>query len=149
MTYDIYQSPIGTLYLVEDKGALCGLTLNEPIEAKVLIYRKSPLTKKVSLWLDYYFNQIDKPIDFPIKFLGSSYQQTIYKTLLNIPYGKTTTYGKIAEKLSTSPRAVGGAVGSNQLLIVVPCHRVLSKHNLGGFSGGVDIKDYLLNLEKR
>lgn len=83
--------------------------------------------------------------------LGTDFQKTVWDMLLRIPYGKTKTYGEIAEELGIpgSSRAVGTAIKNNPLCIVIPCHRVVpAKGGLGGFSGGEEIKKKLLELEK-
>jgi len=65
----------------------------------------------------------------------------------NLPYGKTLTYSQVAEAVGTHPRVVGLAMARNRHLIVVPCHRVVGKRSIGGFSGGVEVKRFLLSLE--
>ena len=65
----------------------------------------------------------------------------------NVKYGETKTYGEIALKLNLNPRFVGYALSKNRHLILIPCHRVISKGNLGGFSAGLEIKRFLLSLE--
>ena len=82
---------------------------------------------------------------------GNSTQKKIWKELKKIKLGQTTTYGRIAKKYNLSPRHVGKICGQNQLLLIVPCHRVIkSNGNLGGFTsaGGVKLKRKLLNFEK-
>ncbi len=67
----------------------------------------------------------------------------------NLPYGKVMTYSQVAEAVGTHPRVVGLAMAKNRHLIVVPCHRVVGKYSLGGFSGGIEAKRFLLSLEGR
>lgn len=67
----------------------------------------------------------------------------------NLPYGNTLTYSQVAEAMGTHPRVVGLAMAKNRHLIVVPCHRVVGKYSLGGFSGGLEVKRFLLSLEGR
>ena len=87
----------------------------------------------------------------PISFItGTDKEKMVWKELSKIPYGKTVTYSFIAEKigLPNAPRFVGNAVGKNPLPIIIPCHRVIRKDGtLGGFSAGLHIKKYLLDLE--
>ena len=71
----------------------------------------------------------------------------VLEEVRKIPYGKTTTYGEIAKKLSTSPRAVGQALKRNPAPVIIPCHRVVSRNGIGGYSSGEDIKRKLLALE--
>jgi methylated-DNA-[protein]-cysteine S-methyltransferase len=82
---------------------------------------------------------------------GSSiFQKKVWQTLLTIPFGKTLTYGEIAQKMGmpNSARAVGAACGKNPFPILVPCHRVVAQKSLGGFSSGLKIKKKLLEFEK-
>lgn len=89
--------------------------------------------------------------DVPIRLTGSDFQRAVWAALLDIPYGSTTTYGAVAAKLGRPPRAaraVGAAVGSNPVGIIVPCHRVIGANgSLTGFGGGLDNKVALLARE--
>ncbi|NTV95416.1 MAG: methylated-DNA--[protein]-cysteine S-methyltransferase [Thiobacillus sp.] len=83
---------------------------------------------------------------------GTLFRQRVWQVLLTIPPGRTRTYGDIAEELASSPRAVGQAVGDNPIPIVIPCHRVLAAHGLGGFMHGsegfpLEVKKWLLRHE--
>lgn len=84
---------------------------------------------------------------------GSSFRRSVWALLQTIPYGETTTYGALADRLkqrgiSASPQAVGGAVGHNPISILVPCHRVIGADGtLTGYAGGLEIKRFLLKLE--
>lgn len=92
-----------------------------------------------------------KEFTVPISFKGTSFQEAVWRELLNIPYGETRTYKELAEKVGCpkGPRAVGGALNKNPIAIIVPCHRVVgSNGKLVGFAGGLELKDKLLNLEK-
>lgn len=83
---------------------------------------------------------------------GSAFQQAVWRALCQLPYGHTTTYGAIAQRLErpTAARAVGAAVGRNPVSVIVPCHRVLGRSGaLTGYAGGLDRKDALLRLEAR
>ena len=94
----------------------------------------------------------DRSLNFPTKQIGTKFQKRVWDYLQKIPYGKTTTYGDIAKKLRTSPRAVGGALGRNSLMISVPCHRVVgSDGTLTGFTsvGGLNTKKKLLSIEQK
>ncbi|MFS0690635.1 methylated-DNA--[protein]-cysteine S-methyltransferase [Sporosarcina sp. 179-K 8C2 HS] len=82
---------------------------------------------------------------------GTPFQRSVWKALLEIPYGQTVSYSDIAERIQNpkSVRAVGAAIGANPLLITVPCHRVVGKNgSLTGFRGGLEMKKQLLDLEK-
>jgi len=92
----------------------------------------------------------------PIHMIGSAFQLSVWRILRQIPYGETTTYGAIAKKIAAqrglarmSAQAVGGAVGHNELSIIIPCHRVVGESgSLTGYAGGIDKKTALLKLER-
>ncbi|AKA48106.1 hypothetical protein IX51_02215 [uncultured archaeon] len=90
--------------------------------------------------------------DIPIEPRGTDFQKKVWSALMDIPRGEVRTYSEIARVIGKpkGARAVGNAVGSNHLLILVPCHRVVAKHGLGGFSaeGGIETKMKILALEK-
>lgn len=101
--------------------------------------------------LELYLEGKLKTFSLPIYFKGTEFQERVWKELLNIPYGETTTYKELAKKVNCEkgPRAVGGALNKNPLAIIVPCHRVIgSNGKLVGFAGGLDLKEKLLLLEK-
>ena len=106
-------------------------------------------------WLDIYFSGKEPDIKVPMRFSGTAFRNEVWEILLSIPYGKTVTYGQIAEMLAKkrgtermSARAVGGAVGHNRISIIVPCHRVIgSDGSLTGYAGGTERKRELLKLE--
>ena len=113
---------------------------------------KSFLLNKLKKNLNNYFSKKTKKINSNILLLGSNLQIKIWKELKKIPYGKTKSYGEIANIVKTSPRYVGNVCGQNKHLLVIPCHRVIrSDGNLGGFSGlgGLALKKKLLNMEKK
>ena len=84
----------------------------------------------------------DLEVDFPESFTGE-----VMSEMVKIPYGETRTYGEIAEALESAAVAVGQACGRNPVPIIVPCHRVVGKDSLGGYSRGLDLKRNLLELE--
>ena len=111
----------------------------------------------VSCWLDSYFaGKNPDPNQLPLAPQGSAFRQMVWKELLKIPSGQTTTYGAIAgtiakklHKEKMSARAVGGAVGHNPIAIIIPCHRVVgSDGSLTGYAGGLDMKRKLLQHEQ-
>ncbi|MDR1529914.1 MAG: methylated-DNA--[protein]-cysteine S-methyltransferase [Burkholderiales bacterium] len=84
---------------------------------------------------------------------GTPFQQRVWKALQSIPSGEPSTYGEIARRLDTAPRAVGGACGANPIVLVIPCHRVVGRHSLGGFMHAeagdpLRIKRWLLDHEE-
>ena len=106
-------------------------------------------------WLDLYFSGREPGFTPALNPVGSAFRRAVWEILLKIPYGKTTTYGQIAREIAAtrglakmSAQAVGGAVGHNEISIIIPCHRVIGTHgNLTGYAGGIDRKIKLLQLE--
>lgn len=100
--------------------------------------------------LEEYFKGERKIFDMPLDLKGTKFQVEVWKALLEIDYGKTKAYAEIAESIGNpkAVRAVGGAIGSNPISIIVPCHRVIGKNKkLTGFGGGLDRKKELLRIE--
>lgn len=100
--------------------------------------------------LDKYWAGELKHFDLPVDIRGTDFQKKVYKELMNIPYGTTTTYKDIALKINNrkAVRAVGGANNSNSIAIIIPCHRVIGSDNsLVGYGGGLEKKKFLLEFE--
>lgn len=111
----------------------------------------SPLVKKIKKELGLYFKGKLKSFNIPLYNSGTPFQQKVWRTLRNIPYGQTKTYSEIAYlvKKPKAYRAIGTCCAKNPLLIVTPCHRVLSQKSLGGFMLGLKVKKQLLNRERK
>jgi methylated-DNA-[protein]-cysteine S-methyltransferase len=112
-----------------------------------------PVFLQLQNWLKDYFAGQKPAINFPIAPDGTEFQQAVWKLLLEIPYGETSTYGAIASQLmpagKKSAQAVGGAVGHNPISLIIPCHRVIGADgSLTGYAGGLEKKIALLKLEK-
>ena len=110
-----------------------------------------PLLEQCSKELNEYFSHQRKSFDLPLHFVGTDFQQRVWKVLLSIPYGSTVSYREEAEKLKAllAVRAVARANGANPIAILVPCHRVIgSDGSLTGYTGGLEIKKYLLDWEQ-
>jgi methylated-DNA-[protein]-cysteine S-methyltransferase len=112
--------------------------------------------KALKAWLDEYFAGRKKRHDFSLAPEGTPFQLKIWNILSQIEYGTITNYSKIAKiftyntMLKTSPRAVGGAIRRNPISILIPCHRVLGANKgLVGYAGGIDKKQFLIELESR
>jgi len=102
--------------------------------------------------LEAYFDGSLREFELPLRLEGTEFQRAVWRTLREIPYGVTTTYGALAARLGRrdAVRAVGSAVGRNPISVIVPCHRVVGAGgHLIGFAGGLDRKQYLLDLELR
>lgn len=97
--------------------------------------------------LKRYFRgeEVDFECEFDLDL--PSFTTKVLERVLEIPYGKVSTYGELAKDLKTSPRAIGRALGRNPIAVLIPCHRVVSKNCIGGYSWGVEIKRALLRLE--
>ena len=156
-----YTSPIGDILLAADDAGLTGLWFQgQKYFARGLEKeqeeRNLPVFDQTKAWLDLYFSGKEPDFLPPLHLIGTDFQKQVWEILLAIPYGKTTTYGKIAGQIAQrrglahmSAQAVGGAVGHNPISIIVPCHRVLGTDgSLTGYAGGVDKKIHLLSLEK-
>lgn len=150
-----FLSKAGRIGIVTSEEELLVLTFNpDKLQGKYSRVETS-LMRKAKTWLENYFNGNNPPLDFPIHIKGTPFQKEVWGILMTIPYGKTMTYGEIAEIIAKrhgirkmSAQAVGGAVGSNRLPIVIPCHRVLGKGGaLTGYSEGLDKKTALLDIE--
>ena len=134
-----------------DKLILTRIQLDTEIPSKLDV-----LPEHIQKWarpLTHYFSNISHEIEIPHCLISKSdFQSRVLLALKTIPYGETVTYGELAEKLNTHPRAIGQALKSNPLPLIYPCHRVVSKVGLGGFMGKsrgkqCDLKLLLLQLE--
>lgn len=109
------------------------------------------LLPEVARQLEDYAAGRREDFDVPLDERGTPFQRQVWAALRRIPFGRTVTYGELAEQLGKpgAARAVGTANGSNPIPIVTPCHRVVARDGLGGFTGGLDLKRRLLGLEGR
>jgi methylated-DNA-[protein]-cysteine S-methyltransferase len=144
-----YQSAIGSLYLVSSAKGLVGLHWNKQL---VPLVKPSPdnFFNQTIQELEEYFQGKRTTFTVPLDLRGTEFQKSVWKQLQKIPYGATATYSEIAKKIkkTTAVRAVGAANGKNPLCVLIPCHRVIgSNGSLTGFSGGLKIKQRLLDLE--
>lgn len=113
---------------------------------------QTPLARVVCEQLQAYVAEPDFRFDLPLRPHGTPYQQRVWQALLAIPSGKTDTYGELAKRLGSAPRALGQACGANPIPVIIPCHRVLARTGLGGFMNHADgsplqIKRWLLEHE--
>ena len=102
--------------------------------------------------LDDYFAGNSRKFDIPLRPFGTDFQLRVWRALLDIPYGETRSYMEIATKVGNAKgvRAVAQAIGANGICIIIPCHRVVgSNHSLTGFTGGLDKKKFLIEMERR
>ena len=149
---DQLSTPLGTLTLeATDRGLSsvrfpnrAGPYAGQSPDNSVISQAKQELT-------DYFAGEL-KQFSVPLDWQGTDFQQSVWEALTHIPYGETVSYADIARAIGRpkSARPTGGAVGANPLPIIVPCHRVIgSDQTLTGFTGGLNIKVALLELEGR
>lgn len=153
-----YTSPLGGITLASDGQALTGLwfdgqkyfgaSLSGERQEKEL-----PVFDRAAEWLDLYFSGRAPEFTPPLALRTTPFRRAVWELLLTIPYGQTTTYGRLAAQIAQkrggmSAQAVGGAVGHNPISLIIPCHRVLgSDGGLTGYAGGLEKKRRLLALE--
>jgi len=112
----------------------------------------SSLAREVVRQIERYLVEPDYVFDLPLEIDGSEFRKRVWKVMCEIPAGKTMTYGEVAERIGSAPRAVGGACGDNQIPLIIPCHRIVARNGIGGFmhtTGDIElgIKRWLLAHE--
>lgn len=156
-----YNSPLGGITMASEEEALIGLwfdgqkyfadSITEEYTEKSL-----PIFGETAKWLGIYFSGKEPDFTPPLMMKTTPFRKAVWEVMLTIPYGKTMTYGEIANKIAEkkgiakmSAQAVGGAVGHNSISLIIPCHRVVATNgSLTGYAGGIDKKVQLLKLEK-
>jgi methylated-DNA-[protein]-cysteine S-methyltransferase len=160
---DEIESPAGLLaFAVDEDGALIrlhfvesdqGSDMEEDLEDEgYAVEADAARTARVREELSEYAGGERTTFDTPLAFAGSEWQKAVWMELTRIPFGETRSYGEIADRLGRpgAARAVGRANASNALPLVVPCHRVIAADGtLGGFNGGLHLKERLLEHERR
>ncbi len=147
-------TPVGMLQMFADHQSLyrivfpgCVADMSRADSAP----KDHPLLNRAARQLMEYFNGSRHLFDLPLAPRGTPFQLAVWEEMQQIPYGKIRSYGEIASSLGNpnKARAVGGAANKNPLPIVTPCHRVMgASGSLTGFAGGIETKQFLLNLEK-
>ncbi|MCY9548944.1 methylated-DNA--[protein]-cysteine S-methyltransferase [Lysinibacillus xylanilyticus] len=152
----------GNMYIIaSDEGLVYIGTPNAPFE-EVEVWAKRPFKgyrfeeskEKLQQYvkqLTAYFNKELTEFDVPIHVKGTPFQLVVWEALKGLPYGTTTTYSDIAQRIGNpkAVRAVGSAIGANPILAIIPCHRVIGKDGkLTGFRSGLAMKEFLLDLER-
>ncbi|MCM1404516.1 MAG: methylated-DNA--[protein]-cysteine S-methyltransferase [Prevotella sp.] len=156
---DHYQSPLGGITLASNGQQLTGLWFdgqnfagNLPTQNQT---KDLPIFTQTRKWLDLYFAGQAPNFTPPLSMDGiAPFRKRVWEIMLTIPFGQTTTYGRIAQQIAqetgkqVSAQAVGGAVGHNPIALIIPCHRVIGANgSLTGYAGGIDKKQQLLALE--
>lgn len=142
-----YKSPIGILEITVKGDSLISLKISDKTKNS---NNETDFIKNIKLQLDEYFSKKRKTFNIKINPKGTDFQKKVWKELLKIPYGETKSYFEIAENIKhkNAYRAVGNACNKNPIMIVVPCHRVISKSGkLSGFAYEINVKEKLLNIE--
>lgn len=148
-------SPVGALQLIATNKHLIYLSweaksLNAIGGTPLQWDAKHPVLKQASTELQEYFDGSRSTFTVPIQLAGTPFQQSVWQALQSIPYGRTCSYAELAQMIRkpSACRAVGSANGCNPIAIIVPCHRVIAAdQTLGGYGGGLEVKQRLLELE--
>ena len=143
-----FNSPIGAVRLTEDDGSIIRIELTD--DADTVHTAPTPLLHEAALQILAFLEGDRQQLDFPIRMVGTPFQQRVWRALQQIPYGTTCTYGEIATTIGNprASRAVGMACNKNPLLLIVPCHRVVGANGtLTGFAYGTEATRWLLELE--
>lgn len=148
----VIAAPFGRVGFMLDGDAIVDISFldnNTPLSPP-----RSAQARKVTRVLRSYFSNPDVSFRVPLKLLGTTFQQRVWRALQRIPAGRTLSYGVLARKLDTSARAVGNACRANPVPIIVPCHRVVASNGMGGFMGKrsgspLSLKHWLLAHERK
>jgi len=156
-----FESIIGVIYIASSEKGVCKISLTHASadEFRTWIKRHFPeheivdsrqQNKEAIEQIRLYLARKLRKFDLEIDMIGTEFQKKVWRETMKIPYGETVTYSMLARRIHrpNSQRAVGNALGANPLPIIVPCHRVIaSDGSLGGYTGGIKIKEFLLGLE--
>lgn len=146
--YSHFDSEIGIIKIGVSDGAVCEIGIADCPSKST----PSALADRAFKEISEYLNGKRKAFDFPIAPKATDFQRKVWSALMEIPYGKTKTYGEIAAYIGNpqAARVVGNACNKNPLLLAIPCHRVLGANgSLTGFAAGIEVKERLLLLEKK
>jgi methylated-DNA-[protein]-cysteine S-methyltransferase len=162
--YTVMNSPVGELTIASTNKGLCRISFGSREGQLVtlqdwgkrwmlcqhIIPKRTAILDETIQQLEQYFAGSRQAFDIPLDICGTSFQKLVWQLLRGISYGQVATYRDIAVSLGASKavRAVGGANNKNPVPIIIPCHRIVgSNGTLVGYAGGLNIKEYLLNLE--
>lgn len=152
--YAEHESPLGRLLLAATDSGLCGIYFEEHRYFKGTAgwHRNDdhPHLRNAARQLNEYFAGQRTTFDIALDMKGTEFQRAVWKELLMLPFGRTTSYRDIAQRIANPKaiRAAGTAIGRNPVSIIVPCHRVLgTSGSLSGYAGGLERKRYLLAHE--
>ena len=155
----VTECPLGLLSIAATSTGIAAIEFGEmdftAIAKKMklqLVYGSTPLLEKCIAQLNEYFAGKRRNFSLPLYLVGTDFQQKVWKTLMTIPYGTTICYKEEAQRAGNEKaiRAVAQANGANPIPIIIPCHRVINANGtLGGYSSGIDKKQFLLDLEQK
>lgn len=155
----VTESPLGLLSIAATSTGIAAIEFGEmdftAIAKKMklqLVYGSTPLLENCIAQLNEYFAGKRRNFSLPLHLVGTDFQQKVWKTLMTIPYGTTISYKEEAQRAGNEKaiRAVAQANGANPIPIIIPCHRVINANGtLGGYSSGIDKKQFLLDLEQK
>ncbi|WP_024620239.1 methylated-DNA--[protein]-cysteine S-methyltransferase [Metaclostridioides mangenotii] len=147
----VYETEIGELAIADNGKAITELYFKNKIDVEGKNIEETELIKKAFNEFKEYLSGDRKNFDIPLEPEGTEFQLKVWEALKSIPYGETCSYKDIAKKVGSPKayRAVGLANNKNPISIFIPCHRVIgSNGKLVGYGGGLDVKEFLLKLEK-
>ena len=160
--YTTCDSPIGKIYIVAVKEGVIKISFSTELPQKLEKYCQKHLEAGIREGAEYnrdakeqilkYLEGESQYLDFPVIHLNSPFRKKVLEAERNIPYGETRSYGEVAKMVNNprAARAVGSANAENPLPLYFPCHRIINSNGkLGGFGWGVDVKQYLLDLESK
>ena len=160
--YTTFNSPIGKIYIAAVKEGVVKISFSTESLQELEKYCQKHLGSEVHQGSDFtkyakqqildYLEGKSQSLDFPVIHLNSPFRQKVLEAERNIPYGETRSYGEVAKMVNNprASRAVGSANAKNPLPLYFPCHRIINSNGkLGGFGWGVDVKQYLLDLESK
>ncbi len=149
MARSVFETPLGKVVAVADEEGLCSLDFDENASASD---EENVHLTQLQRELSEYFAGKRKTFDVRLNPKGTPFQMAVWRTLCDIPYGSVISYSQEAQMLSheKAVRAVANANGKNPIPIIIPCHRVIAKDGgIGGYSGGIWRKEFMLELERK
>lgn len=142
---------VGSIAIIEEDNQIIEIQINQKVESDI-VSKDTPLLNETQKQLKEYFEGKRKNFDVPLNPKGTKFMKEVWTALQNIPYGEVRTYGQIAQEVGNpkASRAVGMANHRNPIPIIIPCHRVIgSNGKLVGYALGMEMKEYLLEWEKK
>ena len=149
----LIRTPFGAVALAVHNGQLAIELLAVEAGDTIEVVKRShnPLVADACRQIIAYLQNPGFSFDIPISQYGTAFQQRVWQAIAEIPLGQVRTYGQLARRIGSGPRAVANACGANHLPLVVPCHRVVAQNGIGGFmqgkQNGLLIKQWLLKHE--